>query len=142
MPVIVRTVAQTCRNLWRFHRCSSWTSCGHARYCADSGPDVQKSVDIPQMQFLDKLWICPLLCGQRPRQCRVLGQLVVDMPVVVQRQVLVSLGPDVQLDMVASASVHRQDVHELRRVFCLIFEEFSALRPVGRECRVAGTPGV
>ena len=32
------------------------------RYCADIGPDVQKSVVVPQMQSLDKLWICQLLC--------------------------------------------------------------------------------
>ena len=44
-PVIVRTLAQTCRNLWWFHRCSPWTSCGYASYCADSGSDVQKTVE-------------------------------------------------------------------------------------------------
>ena len=44
-PVIVRTVAQTFRNLWWFHRCSPWTSCGYASYCADSGSDVQKTVE-------------------------------------------------------------------------------------------------
>ena len=33
-----------------------------SRYCADSGPDVQKSVVVPQMQSLDKFWICQLLC--------------------------------------------------------------------------------
>ena len=33
-----------------------------SRYCADSGPDVQKSEVIPQMQSLDKLWIWQLLC--------------------------------------------------------------------------------
>ena len=43
-PVIVRTVAQTCRNLWWFHRCSPRTSCGYASYCADRGSDVQKNV--------------------------------------------------------------------------------------------------
>ena len=32
------------------------------RYCADIGPDVQKSVVVPQMQSLDMLWICQLLC--------------------------------------------------------------------------------
>ena len=44
-PVIVRTLAQTCRNLWWFHRSSPWTSCGYASYCADSGSDVQKTVE-------------------------------------------------------------------------------------------------
>ena len=44
-PVIVRTLAQTCRNLWWFHRCNPWTSCGYASYCADSGSDVQKTVE-------------------------------------------------------------------------------------------------
>ena len=37
-PVIVRT-------LWWFHRFSSRTSCGYASYCADSGSDVQKTVE-------------------------------------------------------------------------------------------------
>ena len=45
LPVIVRTVAQTCRNLWWFHRCRPRTSCGYASYCADSGSDVQKTVE-------------------------------------------------------------------------------------------------
>ena len=37
-----------------------WFSCTlpFPRYCADSGPDVQKSVVVPQMQSQDKLWIC------------------------------------------------------------------------------------
>ena len=41
-----------------------WFSCTlpFTRYCADIGPDVQKSVVVPQMQSLDKLWICQLLC--------------------------------------------------------------------------------
>ena len=55
-----------------FHRSSLLgQGCGHARCCARlcSGPDVQK-------QFLDKDG---------------------DMPVVVQRQVLVSLGPCTQV---------------------------------------------
>ena len=44
-PNTVRTVAQTSRNLWWFHRCSPRTSCGYASYCADSGSDVQKTVE-------------------------------------------------------------------------------------------------
>ena len=41
-----------------------WFSCTlpFPHDCADSGPDVQKSVVVPQMQSLDKLWICQLLC--------------------------------------------------------------------------------
>ena len=78
---------------WRFHWCSSWTGYWPV-VCNDRccGPDVQVAVEVPQLQFLDKVQTCPLLCStgallaQSVRKTADLPQLqfldaVVDEPV-------------------------------------------------------------
>ena len=49
---------QTEQKTWRFHRCSSWTSCScPSSVCGAHGQTVQKTCGIPQVQFLDKLFM-------------------------------------------------------------------------------------
>ena len=59
-------------NQWKLHRCSSWASCTRPLLlCGADGQTVQKTVEMPQLQVLNKVMDVPVIWQRQvPESCR------------------------------------------------------------------------